>query len=302
MTVPLASWVSSTLPTVEPGKNPDGVPSPGIAGTTRGSVDGMASKSALDISIGYVTPGSRPRLNVTDRSVGSICERCPSQITYVAFLCVTRIACDGAIGAARPAVDSSPAIEVTNGGAPLPRVGAVSQTDHADTELGVTVRLSGTPGIPIIGPVGYLAISDGLDPGHWGCVADGQPRGRQVERRVQPPVDLRIDRAGVAVSDDRRLAHQAGGLHDMQQCHPADADQHEDHRKRHRRLLFTVIMFHPHREPGDRGLQPAVVKEMSRVLISVREIERHRQYPFGGRCASACCTNAARLAPSRRTP
>jgi hypothetical protein len=66
------------------------------------------------------------------------------------------------MGAARPADDSSPAIEVTSGGAPLPRVGAVSHTDHADTEFAVTVRLSGTPGIPIIGPVGYLPISDAL--------------------------------------------------------------------------------------------------------------------------------------------
>src|ERR1700757_3569570 len=72
------------------------------------------------------------------------------------------MACAGAIGAARPVVESSPAIAVTNGGAPVPRVGAVSHTDHADTEFAVTLRLSGTPGIPIIGPVGYLAISDAL--------------------------------------------------------------------------------------------------------------------------------------------
>jgi hypothetical protein len=52
-------------------------------------------------------------------------------------------------------------------------------------------------------------------------------------------------------------------------------------------LLFPVIVLHPHREPGDRSLQPAVVEQVSGVLISVREIEWHRQYPFGGRSASA---------------
>ena len=63
------------------------------------------------------------------------------------------------IGAARPPSSSSPAIDVTSG-APAPRVGTVSQTDQADVDVGVTVRSSGTPGIPIIGPVGYFAISD----------------------------------------------------------------------------------------------------------------------------------------------
>src|ERR1700678_4652017 len=72
---------------------------------------------------------------------------------------MTRTACVGSIGAARPPVESSPAIDVTSGIAALPRAGAVSHTDHADTELGVTLRLSGTPGMPTIGPVGYLAIS-----------------------------------------------------------------------------------------------------------------------------------------------
>ena len=53
-------------------------------------------------------------------------------------------------------------MEVTTGAVPLPRVAAASQTDHADSALAVTGKLSGAPGIPIIGPVGYLAISLGL--------------------------------------------------------------------------------------------------------------------------------------------
>ena len=71
----------ATLPTMEPGSHRDGVPASGIAGRTRGSVDGIASNRALEISIGYVTPGSSPRLNVTGRSVGSTRDRCPFQIT-----------------------------------------------------------------------------------------------------------------------------------------------------------------------------------------------------------------------------
>jgi hypothetical protein len=50
-------------------------------------------------------------------------------------------------------------MDVTTGAVPLPRVAAVSQTDHADTAFDVIGRLSGAPGMPIIGPVGYFAIS-----------------------------------------------------------------------------------------------------------------------------------------------
>jgi hypothetical protein len=93
---------------------------------------------------------------------------------------VTRTACEGSIGAARPDVESSPAIDVTSGGVPLPRVGAVSHTDQADTEFGVTVRLSGTPGMPIIGPVGYLAISDALTQ----AGAEGLPMANRADVRL----------------------------------------------------------------------------------------------------------------------
>ncbi len=50
-------------------------------------------------------------------------------------------------------------MDVTSGAVPLPRVAAVSQTDHADSALAVTGKLSGAPGMPMIGPVGYFAIS-----------------------------------------------------------------------------------------------------------------------------------------------
>ncbi len=53
-------------------------------------------------------------------------------------------------------------MDVTTGAVPLPRAAAVSQTDQADTPLDVIGRLSGTPGMPIKGPVGYLAISFAL--------------------------------------------------------------------------------------------------------------------------------------------
>jgi hypothetical protein len=57
-------------------------------------------------------------------------------------------------------------MDVTTGAVPLPRaappVCEVSQTDHADTALDVIGRLFGTPGMPISGPVGYLAISFAL--------------------------------------------------------------------------------------------------------------------------------------------
>src|ERR1700754_4427625 len=69
------------------------------------------------------------------------------------------MACAGPIAAARPNGESWPAMDVTTAAPQLPRAGAVSQTDHADTALDVIRMLSGTPGMPIVGPVGYLAIS-----------------------------------------------------------------------------------------------------------------------------------------------
>ncbi|CKT00631.1 Uncharacterised protein [Mycobacterium tuberculosis] len=57
------------------------MPASGTAGTRSGSVAGSPSKSAREICIGDVTPGSSPKLKVTALLVGSICERLPPQIT-----------------------------------------------------------------------------------------------------------------------------------------------------------------------------------------------------------------------------
>src|SRR5580692_9407409 len=54
-----------------------------------------------------------------------------------------------------------------------------------------------------------------LDPGWAGGIADCQPRGGQVERGVEAPIDPRVDRAGVAVADDGRLTDQTRRLHEM---------------------------------------------------------------------------------------
>ena len=69
---------------------------------------------------------------------------------------------------------------VTTGSCPLPRAAAVSHTDHAETGFAETVRSSGTPGIPIIGPVGYLAISPALT--HVG--ADALPVASRADVRL----------------------------------------------------------------------------------------------------------------------
>ena len=78
---------------------------------------------------------------------------------------------DGSIGAA---------MAVTVGRSPLPRSGAVSHTDQAETGLAATLRSSGTPGMPIIGPVGCLAISVAFT--HTGPVA--LPVARRAEVRL----------------------------------------------------------------------------------------------------------------------
>src|SRR5205085_4940876 len=95
-----------------------------------------------------------------------------------------RMACVGLIAAARPNGESWPAIAVTTAAVPLawvaPRVAAVSHADHADTAVDVTGKLSGTPGMPLVGPVGYLAISAALTQ----AGAAGLPTANRAEVRL----------------------------------------------------------------------------------------------------------------------
>ena len=97
-------------------------------------------------------------MKITARSAGSIRLRLPFQIRKVERRWVARIAADSPIGFARPPV-RSPAIAVTVAAALPPCTAAVSQTAQADSGLPDSESSSGMPGMPIMGPVGYLVIS-----------------------------------------------------------------------------------------------------------------------------------------------
>ena len=45
---------------------------------------------------------------------------------------------------------------------------------------------------------------------------------------MQPAVDLGVHGTGIAVTDNYGLAREAGRFHEMQQRHPAAAEQDED--------------------------------------------------------------------------
>ena len=40
-------------------------------------------------------------------------------------------------------------------------------------------------------------------------------------------------------------------------------------------MLLAIVVLHPNREAGDRGPQAPVVKNVPRVLIPIRQVERH---------------------------
>jgi len=60
-----------------------------------------------------------------------------------------------------------------------------------------------------------LAISDALTQATGAALPTASRADVRFSAGYKPPVDLRVDRAGVAVSDDRRLTHQTGGFHDV---------------------------------------------------------------------------------------
>ena len=68
------------------------------------------------------------------------------------------------------------------------------------------------PGMPTSRPVGYFAISAGCYPCRLSCCSGRQSRGGQVQRRIQSTVDTCVKRPGIAVPDNRPVAHHQVGL------------------------------------------------------------------------------------------
>ena len=130
----------------------------------------------------------------------------------------------------------------------------------------------------MIGPVGNLAISRSRHPGGRRSSPGRQPGRTQVQGRIQPAIDLCVHRTGLTVSDDCGIADDSGWFHEMEQGHPAHADQDEDHRQGDCGLLFAVVVLHTHREARDRGPQSAIVEQVARILVTIGKIQGHAAF------------------------
>ena len=117
----------------------------------------------------------------------------------------------------------------------------------------------------------------GLDPRRLPRRPGRQPRRRQIQSWIQSTVDTRVDRPGIAVTDNRRVAHHPGGLEHIEQHHPARANGHQHRRQHDRGGLFAVVVFHSCGEASCCRAQPPIVKQVAGILVPVGQTQRHSQ-------------------------